>query len=446
MSQDHEQNNPVVKPNLEALGGFAYEAAESQAVPSESDELKSMLISSEIIGEGFEVTPVSDVGYVIRLPEQEAIPGNDWVLFDQDDTLIAYSDAKSVRQKNFEDYAKTTGLALDKDQCKTLLSVTDKFSRWQDGDAVMYHLDAHKMALGWATSVLRATPDDQVEATLEAIKLQLQTEDHSIPSTETSNEDLEDVFSAMVEPPSYDDVLEAVTTLANSGTPETDVNIGIYTYGEPKFQLTKVIKLMEAQARKGKPLPVSQIWLTKASKGIFIDQLVEQLEAEPADNTLKTELFDEAPHVIMLVDDSDKQLDGFSNSNRTIFPKTGTRLARMRLVKSGTKAESSDWGLAGHPLFMNAAVGAHDSRSKDSGLLSANIYKFLTGTLSIAINKRLEAEGQRTAEPALAKRLNARIQTYAEKARAGADFSGGMYLVKLAEESEEDIHSLTISA
>ncbi len=467
MSQGHEQNNPLVKPNFEALGsealdaaGLTYQSTEAQTAPTELDALRTLLSASETMGGNFEITPVSDVGYIVRLPAHNAVPGNDWVLFDQDDTLIAYSGAKSVRQKNFEDYAESTRLTLDKAQSKILLDVTDRFSRWQDGDAVMYHLDAHKLALGWATSVLRASPPEDIDAALQSVKLQLesitaQSNDPQasanevkpfyfdsgklVSNIETPSENLDGVFAAMIEPPSYDDVLEVLGTLANGESPDMSVNVGIYTYGEPAFQLTKVVKLIEAQAREDKDLPISQIWLTKASKGVFINELVSQLAIEQAetespqagrDDALKTELFDETPHVIMLVDDSPKELDGFSGSSKAIFAKTGTHLARMRLIKSDTKSESSDWGLAGHKLHLNTGVGLYDSRPDDSGSLPATIYQYLTSNLSWTISKRFGHSVR--PEPALAKRLNKRVESYAKKAE-GADFAGGMLLVELDE-------------
>ncbi len=448
------------------LAGVEQVPTEIESISAEQSELRKMMEASEVLGQ-YELIEVGDAGYVIDLKKTPAIVGNDWVMFDQDDTLIAYSGAKSVRQQNFEQYAESTGLDISQEQSKTLLAITDSFSRWQGGEAVMYHLDAHKLALGWATSVLRNSTPEEVDATIQSVKHELDLiTAHANQATDSPESDapfhfdneklvsdfmdyddnLDSVFDAMVEPPSYDDVLDSLRALAGNEDPDTQVNVGIYTYGEPSFQLKKIIKLMEAQAKLGKDLPVSQIWLTKASKGVFIDELVRTISSEPSQSghadTLREELFDPTPHVIMLVDDSPKELDGFSGSNQAIFAATGTRLARMRLIKSDTKAESSNWGLSGHQLHLNTGVGLYDARSEESGSLNATIYKYLTSNLSWAVSKRFETST--LPEPTVAQRLNKRVEFYAKNAE-GADFAGGMLKVKLDDGSEQDSKSFKIA-
>lgn len=337
----------------------------SPPILDEQGRLAALLDSSEAITQGYDITPVGDVGFVLRMGEHPVQAGNDWVFFDLDDTLIAYSQAKEARLGAYQEYAQERGLRLDGPTAEHVLEITDSFSRWNEGGEEMYHVDAHKTALFWATSELRDTDPETVEERLKGIGDQLvlvktgltepvelgedipfHFEKNKLVLKETSaaSEDIDKVFETMVKPPIYGDVLDVMTKIGGNTEDNLRPGLGIFTYGEPVFQLQKVLELMKAQAHEGRALPLAQIWLTKTPKGKFVEALSHPSgEGQTVDRKNQNEVLGDLPHVVLLVDDNPKELESLIQASQGLQEEFGVRFAAMRLRKEGTKTTKRDW-------------------------------------------------------------------------------------------------------
>ncbi|SRR5258708_610375 len=140
----------------------------------------------------FDVVPVGEVGFVVQPKRQLPMAGNDWFLFDYDDTLRATTEVKGKRLDLYKKYAHRVGIDLPDNYLATVMETTDKFSRWEDtpGGGDSYHPNAHMSALDWSTRKLHgnskqkngAVDDTQsvvtdIQQTLTRVKQGLNRED-----------------------------------------------------------------------------------------------------------------------------------------------------------------------------------------------------------------------------------------------------------------------------
>jgi hypothetical protein len=110
---------------------------------------------SEKLGE-FEIHPVGESGFLLQSEKQLPMAGNDWFLFDYDDTLRGTTEVKSKRLELYIDYARSLGIDASEEELKHLVDTTDKFARWEDveGGGSAYHANTHMSTLHWATEIV----------------------------------------------------------------------------------------------------------------------------------------------------------------------------------------------------------------------------------------------------------------------------------------------------
>ncbi len=308
-------------------------------------ELQSLLEQHKLRAE---ITPNGDAGFLIEINPLAA--DEDLVAHDLDDHLIAYTASKEERLSNFVGHVGTTGLQIDQAACRRLMKITDVFSRWEEHGENMYHIDAHKAALSAAVTLLRGVPAEYVTHRIDAIEAQLQAVkqghgdprllpfhfadgDLAINPAAPLQENLDAVFEPVSDPSIHQDAVDGIVTIGDSG-----VNQIIFTYGQPKFQLQKVLRLLQRCAAEGKPLPISQIWLTKKPKGRFVEQLASSGSAR-----LVAEVFGRNRRNIILVDDSAKEIDGLLDVGKLVEGKTGATFGGLLTDRDGIKNSRTRW-------------------------------------------------------------------------------------------------------
>lgn len=343
-------------------------AEERTAGTAERDwrNIQTLLDANELTRDRYEVQAVGEAGYAVRLLETPVVRGNDTVLLDLDDTIIAYSEARKVRLLAYEYFTKAADLDLDAEACGQIMGLTDVFARWIGPDGRdTYNLTAHMASLGWMSAQLQTLPPEaRTPAAIEALSNQLsaakQPETASalpaklpfvfdsqfiLTDPEIVSPAITKVFEPMLQPERYQDSVDAMRHFSETAGGGQQVNQIILTYGTPEFQLAKCLALLDAQAVAGKPLAVSQIWLTRKPKGDFIAALGRSLEdpAEAAEGGVAQEVFGHTPHAMILVDDAPSDLTSFENPSDELPPLPLTALASLRYRRLGTKRGNDPW-------------------------------------------------------------------------------------------------------
>jgi hypothetical protein len=329
----------------------------------------------------FDIVSIGSSGYILQSKLQRPMAGNDWVFFDLDDTLVAYTEVKKRRLELYETYLKKSNINIPSELASNVLEITDKFSRWEEheGEGKMYHANAHMNVLQWATNLLRnnkVPPEESlstIRTDLDRIKNQLMEEGEQVKTDpfyfrhsdrrftlrsagNMWSKDIEDIFTgSMISPPVYQETMAAAI---ETGSPRQSVNrtnIGIFTYGDPYFQLLKVLELMEQQP----DFPISQIWLSQSPKGDFIvdlaksgatakldlDYLPAELEEYPGEGISGTsgEVLGHENHVIVMMDDNPKELSSILLANSYLREHTGAEFVVVRSKRPETKESRRDW-------------------------------------------------------------------------------------------------------
>lgn len=331
----------------------------------------------------FDIAPVGDSGFLLQSQEQKPMAGNDWVLFDYDDTLAAYAEAKEDRMKLYIQYViDTISPEIPNEIAKKLLKSTDQFSRWEtkQGEGRHYHVSAHMSALTWATEYLRDHMNEDVSEIASTIETKLynikkQLTDNTKPEKNDPfyfknnklilrtkrpwSRKIENIFQKTVfNPPLYEESIEAAKKIGKLKSSIHRFNVGIFTYGEPYYQLEKVLNLME----KHPTLPISQIWLTRIPKGKFIQDLLEtktvqqteldyippELEDYPGESLSPPSGYplSQTPHTLVMFDDDPKQLSNILASNDYLKEKSGAKFVVVRSTRAKTKAQHHDWKIS----------------------------------------------------------------------------------------------------
>src|SRR4051812_23664028 len=73
----------------------------------------------ETIGKS-ELISVGEAGYIINLTDTPPVKGNDWALFDLDDTVISYTEAKTQRLDAYISYMNRSGVYLHRGEAARL--------------------------------------------------------------------------------------------------------------------------------------------------------------------------------------------------------------------------------------------------------------------------------------------------------------------------------------
>lgn len=225
---------------------------------------------------------------------------------------------------------------------------------------------------------------------------------------------IENIFmETMINPPQYRETIEAAKETAKPPESIHRMNLGIFTYGEPTYQLIKVLELLKQHP----DFPVSQIWLTKVTKGDFVTKLVktkatrktqlQYLPHELEEDSWESPSFGsgyplgELPHVLVMFDDNPEELSSILSSNQILKEKTGASFIVVRSRRTKTKKEHQEWEVA-------TPYGEIDFRSKSfsqkeiSAILQINRFLSLKNQLGSehpkvkAAAERLERLGVKT--------------------------------------------------
>ncbi len=279
-------------------------------------------------------------GLVLQLENHKPTLG-DWLLLDLDDVVVAYSAAKAVRQTLFGEFLSQSGLNLTTEQSQRLMDITDRFSRWSINDASpnQYHLNAHKLSLQWAVDQLK-TPAESIDESINKIEDNLKTinqgqnvadvpfyirdKDKRFVSINSANnkwsQELDDVFvKSMIQPGRYGEILQALQQISSN----TDINIGIFTYGNPYFQSRKVLELLKEYPE----LPISQVWLTQKPKGDFLKEVMKSGHS--------------LGNSVTVIDDSPAELDSLIKLNQS--EETKLSVVAIRSIRPGTRDGEKPW-------------------------------------------------------------------------------------------------------
>jgi FMN phosphatase YigB (HAD superfamily) len=364
-----------------------------------------------------QIKQVGDAGFIVQRINHAPMAGNDWVLYDYDDTIAATTAAKSPRLEQFIAYAQERFPELDGDTCAALMKATDTFSRWEDLPEAgkNYHTHTHVTVLNWAvqkTGEIMASgkpPGEalaEVKAILDRIQAGGATEDDPFYIREKDqkfvsrkgsvrNVDLEQIFATtLAHPDLYDEVLESMRELAKSPDSIHRTNVGIITYGEPHYQLRKLFTMLQ----ENPDLPLSQIMLTNIQKGDFIKQVIEsgvekqfsvnyvpaELDEDGGFGSLGTggQLFSESDHNVIIFDDDPTQLENIAASAQEVKDKSGARVITVRSIRPGTKAENKPG------QTMTSEFGSIDFRNRTGNDLS--ISDILLINRYLAVKKGIE--------------------------------------------------------
>lgn len=305
--------------------------------------------NKEIIGD-FNLVSVGESGFVLQNEMMKPQKENDWVFFDYDDTLAAYTDVKIKRQNLYADYLqKELKVNISLEDIKKILEITDKFCRWESnlGEGKHYHVAANMISLSWATDQLNTNKKNidetitKIQTTLDRIKDQLkgsQKGEEGDPFYFKNNKlilcgkvpwssKIENIFQeTVINPPLFK---ETVNVIKEIKKPENyEFNTGIFTYGDPYFQFLKIVNFL----KENPDLSINQIWLTKKPKGQFVEDLI------------KAQLGPIEQHkpVMVIFDDDPKELKGLSKLNE-LESKSGFELVTIRSKQSGIKLEKDQW-------------------------------------------------------------------------------------------------------
>ncbi len=322
---------------------------------SEIKKIKAVLKKYQAALGDFDIVPVGKAGYILQSKRQKHMAGNDWVFFDYDDTLAGTNEVKSKRLELYKQHTQDLGIQLTIEQADKIINITDKFMRWEEnpGEGEIYHIGSHMLALQWATNTVKETKGDideailNLESRLDRMKLSLTQTQKPHPSDpfhfsvkdkqfinrglvkKWSKEIDTIIMQTIVNPPHYTETIKAAKHIGQAEDTIHKANIGIFTYGNPDFQLLKVFELLI----KHPDFAVSQIWLTRRPKKDFIMEIIKT----------ETSSMHKQDHVIILIDDSPKELSHILSLNDYLSENTKVSFRPIRSIRAGTKYQYHEW-------------------------------------------------------------------------------------------------------
>ncbi len=283
-----------------------------------------------------EIEHIGNQGYAVHLTRHPVIHAAEWIFYDLDDTLVASWEAKERRIGNFITYCRSQGLELKEKDLLLIFQATDEYARWPEREETIYHFQAHVNGLGAAIELVVSNQSREFSDLFALIQEYLNNNPHGkLPHTPHahaySNDLMSKVFHVVVRPNIFTEVAESISTLRARGR-----NIGIFTYGEPHFQLLKTLTLLRAYKHESKSIDVSQIWLTKTTKGAFMQTMAQKMD-------------DVRARKILLIDDNPAELNSVMAGMRD----KKIDIAVMRSLRHGTKTTDHSWNheLEGHHIF-----------------------------------------------------------------------------------------------
>lgn len=345
----------------------------------------------------FDLESVGDSGFILRNKNATPESGVDWFLFDLDDTIMATTEAKKNRLEAYKDLIKKDGIHITDEDAEKIVNLTDEFSRWEEKNkpSKNYHPTAHITALGWATQKIKESNDpnfviNEIEETLKRIKEELtlevdpkeddpfyfRREDGKLVSRAffKNSKDIGRIFlDTMVKLNVYEETKDGIQSISQDASIAT--NVGLFTYGEPYYQLTKILELI----KNNPDFIVNEIWLTKVPKGEFISTLLNNFsEKMPAP-------LEKESHAVVMLDDSPKELQSIDSKKNQIKDESGALFRTVLSRRSGTKEESKLWD----------NNGTREINFKNSPLAQTDVIKTLQINRYLALRESLGEDNEK---------------------------------------------------
>ncbi len=325
--------------------------------PSELKILESITQKYSKLGL-FDIRSVGEAGYVLESSQTSQNHEYNWCLFDYDDTLVGTTEVKKERDRLFQEYLSSLGIFIDEQQVKYIMKTTDLFSRWKERRSTkdIYHGNVHMAALAWSVRLLERDIREKsveeiiqnMEETLDRIKRQIHGEDNfcskdpfSIRDTDTFvlngmshmwPKQIADIalMKTMISPPHFQETIDAARFISEHRDSHK-VNLGVFTFGDPKYQLPKVLRLMSEYEN----FAISQIWLTRIPKGEFLSQVREQYSTPR----------------FLVVDDSPKELDIIGREH--LKTPDHVHFLPVRSIRERSKECCNPWEKSGGHLVLD---------------------------------------------------------------------------------------------
>ncbi|PIY80463.1 MAG: hypothetical protein COY80_02790 [Candidatus Pacebacteria bacterium CG_4_10_14_0_8_um_filter_42_14] len=302
--------------------------AEVDFFPWDEDEEVSQL--KELIGDReLDLIKVGTSGYMVVRRNQEnpdIVAEAPWVLFDFDDTA-----ARTTYDKTERCWASLEEMGLPED----LVKFCDKICRVDFGEAGKLYQPELEMRL--VTLALQLKIEGQDQETIESRLGNAITE--MIRTKNLSDfvvlDEIRDLYKkTRYTSTLYPDTLGTLKRLHNPG--KRPINIAFLTHGDPYFQLSKTITLMDQSPE------VSAIFLTKTKKGKFFSELVELNPFKDVpirysyDETERDEgiLFQKWQVMVTLCDDDPNQIESINKCAQDLGM---AGLGAVRVRRSGAK-------------------------------------------------------------------------------------------------------------
>ncbi|MBL8122155.1 hypothetical protein JNM87_05415 [Candidatus Saccharibacteria bacterium] len=355
---------------------------------TEFEELDQLLqVGGEKFGFSAELHPVGEngeYGYVAVINKAEIDTELPLHLSDLDDTLIATTTAKTHLEEAFRAQLEADGIDLQalqepayseiggkagdgiisleakeatNDLVSQIMKAADAFARWEEDGHVIHHMDAHYMALSWARRTLKdlaGMPTADVARHIVGVLGRITGQDGDMhvqagprfqrtesklmnAEPELVNEPMAEAFMRLIGPEIFGDSLSTYRQEQLSG----EANTGILSYGVPKQQLLKFLRLLavddtEYPAAAWQP---NYVLLTKVDKGIFLKEVLKDPKSGLA-NDLK------ARRIITFFEDDPRQIESIATAGLDI------KLSSIRSRRDGTKTAGHDTGPHGIEVDM----------------------------------------------------------------------------------------------
>ncbi|HLE48525.1 MAG TPA: hypothetical protein VI819_00620 [Patescibacteria group bacterium] len=276
-----------------------------------------------------EVIPVGELGYVIHDKKVPYVAEAPVMCLDFDDTAAT----TTADKKNCKDRLLDLGIPDD------LVAYCDQISRVDFGDRGKIYepeLDQRLLSMVLAEGSTSLSPELKIKLDVARDRM-LETRDlEQYPINETVKQIYQETrYHSTL----YPDTTETILRLkAGEVRPS---NMVIFTYGDPEFQLTKVLPLIDAK------VGLNQVWLTKGRKGDFFKKMIEgnTLQGVPLKYTYdETERgmgvkFADWRVLVILFDDDPSQV---ANFNKIANEEGILGLATVRVRREGVKRSDKD--------------------------------------------------------------------------------------------------------
>ena len=375
----HVLGETAVSRALLVAAGLADEAAPVLSYyPEHHNEHTALMdlaqIGAEKLKRPLEVHSVGEHGYLLQLGKG-LDPTKSLHLTDFDDTAGATMAAKGHLAEDYQTILTNLELKLNENEVSQILKAADKFARWQEDGHPIHHLDAHYLALSWATETLKlmrgfAAGDVAVHVvdTLNTLTpLEKGQKVSAGPDFDRHGNKLTTGSSQALITPEMTklfmrfvrlDAVEAVVDVYREQQQSGAANTGIFSYGVPQQQLTKILTMLldDQKARGDAAWQPDIVLLTKVAKGNFLQVLADHSQDKTKLGAVVQTMLS-CPQISML-DDDPAQLDSLKAAN--------SRMRLIRSIQEGTKTveRAPNWAggevadLRKSPEALRAILGA----------------------------------------------------------------------------------------